>query len=135
MRFNKRGELGFPEAIMAAMIVTLVLTLYMGLLVLNTADDNSGTYTPVDHRMFGNLTLDNGEIAGDVETDLISEMERHSYRGISFTCEVPGDLGFSERRTIVGNMDGNINSERFIFLLDSTDGRRIPAVMEVAICV
>jgi len=135
MRFNKRGELGFPEAIMAAMIVTLVLTLYMGLLVLNTAEDDRGTDLTVDHRIFSNLALENGKIVGDIEKDLTSKMERHGFRGISFTCEIPGDMGFSYRRAVVGNMDGNISSERFVFLLDSADGRTIPAVIEVAICV
>lgn len=135
MRLNKKGELGFPEAIMAAMIVTLVLSLYMGLLVLNTADENSEPDVRIDHRIFGSLVLDGGEIAGDIEMRLTSEMERHGLRGISFICEVPGELGFAGRHILVGNMDGNIGSERFIHMLKATDGRILPAVMEVAVCV
>jgi len=134
MRFDRKGELGFPEAIMAAMVVTLVLTLYMGLFALNTADNGGGPDVHVDHRIFNDLFLEDGKIAGDVELHLISEMERHGFRGISFVCEVPGELGFEDRHTVIGSMDGNISSERFVFLLGSADNRVIPAVIEVAVC-
>jgi len=134
MRFDKKGELGFPEAIMAAMIVTLVLTLYMGLFVLNTAEDTCGSDVHVDHRIFGDLILENGEVAGDLEVRLASEMERHGFRGISFVCSIPGELGFEDRHTAVGSMDGSTSSERFVYLLRSADGRIVPAVIEVAVC-
>ena len=135
MKFNRKGELGFPEAIMAAMIVTLALTMYIGLFVLNTADGNDTAGVSVDHRIFGGLVLEDGEVAGDIETPLISEMERHGFRGISFLCEIPGDLGFKSRHVVVGDMEGSISSERFLFSLTSADGRILTAVMEVAVCV
>ncbi|MDR0508482.1 MAG: hypothetical protein LBG63_01455, partial [Candidatus Methanoplasma sp.] len=74
-------------------------------------------------------------VAGDIETRLISEMDRYGLRGISFACEVPGELGFSGRHVTVGNMDGKTDGERFVFLLASADGRTVPVVMEVAVCV
>jgi hypothetical protein len=134
MRLNKRGNLGFPEAIMAAMIVTLSLTMYMGLLALNTADVEEGQSVQVDHRIFEALVLDEGEIVGDIEQPLISEMERHGLRGISLTLEVPGELGFNGRHIIIGNMDGRIDSERFIHLLRTNNGMAVPTVIEVAVC-
>jgi len=134
MRLDKKGNLGFPEAIMAAMIVTLSLTLYMGLLVIDAANDNQAD-AHIDHRMFGDLSLRDGEIEGDIESRLVSEMERHGYRGISVLCEVPGDLGFEDRRIVVGSMDGVISSERFVLPMSSADGRTVPAVIEVAVCV
>lgn len=120
---------------MAAMIVTLTLTLYLGAFALSTADDGSGTAARIDHRVFNDLYLEDGEIAGDIEMRLISETERRGLKGITFICEVPGGLGFESRRTIVGSMDGNIGSERFVFQLRSSDGRVVPAVIEVAVCV
>ncbi|MCL2296570.1 MAG: hypothetical protein FWC29_05795 [Methanomassiliicoccaceae archaeon] len=134
MRLNKKGGFGFTEAIMAAMIVTLVLSLYMGLLVLNTAEENSTPEVRVDHRIFSGLALEDGEVVGDIEMRLISEMERHGFRGISFACEIPGELGFNGRHMTLGDMDGKVNSERFVFLLRSDDGRTVPAVIEVAVC-
>ena len=135
MRFNRKGSLGFPEAIMAAMIVTLSLTMYMGILVLNTADVNNGPDVNIDHRIFEGLTLADGEVTGDIEDKLIYAMERHGYRGISFSCEVPGDLGFKPKHIIIGKMDGKIGCERFPFILSCEDGRAVPVVMEVAVCV
>jgi hypothetical protein len=134
MRLNRKGSLGFPEAIMAAMIVTLVLTMYMGLLAVNVSNEED-PHIDVDHRIFENLVIENGEVVGDIENSLISEAERHGYRGISFTCEVPGDLGIGDMHILIGSMDGNINSERFILPLRSSDGRIVPTVMEVAVCV
>ncbi|MDR0309723.1 MAG: hypothetical protein LBH88_03075 [Candidatus Methanoplasma sp.] len=134
MKFNRRGDLGFPEAIMAAMIVTLSLTAYMGLFALNIADDGNISVTSIDHRTFSCLSLADGEIAGDIESRLVSEMERRGLNGISFICEVPGGFGYSSRSVTVGNMDGRIDCERFLFTLKSQDGRIIPAVMEVAVC-
>ena len=135
MKLDRRGDLGFPEAIMAAMIVTLSLTLYLGLFALSTIDDNSDPAVRVDHRIFNGLSLEDGEIVGDIEMRLISEAERHGFKGITVICEVPGELGFRDRRTSVGSMEGNINSERFVFQMMSCDGRAIPAVIEVAVCV
>ncbi|MCL1978878.1 MAG: hypothetical protein FWG60_01795 [Methanomassiliicoccaceae archaeon] len=135
MRFDRRGDLGFPEAIMAAMIVTLSLTLYLGLFALSTVDDGGDTAVRVDHRIFNGLSLEDGEIVGDIEMRLISEAERHGFKGIIVICEVPGGLGFEDRRISVGSADGNISSDRFILPLRSSDGRTIPTVIEVAICV
>jgi len=135
MRMNRKGSLGFPEAIMAAMIVTLTLTMYMGILVLNVSDDHNGPEVNIDHRIFEGLTLVDGEIAGDIEGKLISAMERHGYKGVSVTCEVPGELGFEGMHLVIGKMDGKIGCERFPLLLSCTDGRTIPVVIEVAVCV
>ncbi|MDR2698445.1 MAG: hypothetical protein LBB30_02040 [Candidatus Methanoplasma sp.] len=135
MKLDRRGDLGFPEAIMAAMIVTLSLTMYMGLFVLSSANDGGGPEVRVDHRIFGGLTLEDGEIVGDIEMRLITEAERHGFRGITIICEVPGDLGFEGRRIAVGSTDGSISSERFLLSLKGTDGRTVPAVIEVAVCV
>jgi len=135
MRFDKRGDMGFPEAIMAAMIVTLSLTLYLGLFALTSINEDSDPAVRVDHRIFSGLSLEDGEIVGDIEIRLISEAERHGFKGITVICEVPGELGFKDRRISVGSMEGNINSERFVFQMMSCDGRAIPAVIEVAVCV
>lgn len=135
MRFNKRGDLGFPEAIMAAMIVTLALTAYLGLFALNTVNNEGEPDVQIDHRIFGGLTLADGQVVGDITICLISEMERHGFRGISFKCEVPGELGFKGMSTSIGDMDGKVISERFLCQLRSSDGRIVPAVMEVAVCV
>ena len=135
MKLNKKGSLGFPEAIMAAMIVTLVLTMYMGLFVINAVNENNDPDVKVDHRIFEVLSLEDGKITGDIEHELISEAERHGYRGISFTCKVPGELGFEDRHDLIGKMDGRIGSERFILPLMLSDGRTVPVVIEVAVCV
>ncbi|MCL2509811.1 MAG: hypothetical protein FWF07_01880 [Methanomassiliicoccaceae archaeon] len=134
MKLNRKGEIGFPEAIMAAMIVTLVLTMYLGLFAFNAAEDSGGPEVHIDHRIFKDLTLENGEIAGDIELRLAEEMERHGFRGVSVICEIPGDLGFPDRNIVIGNMDGLISGERFVFLLGASDGRIVPAVIEVAVC-
>jgi len=115
--------------------VTLALTMYFGFFALNAVNNESGPEVHVDHRIFENLSLRENEIIGDIEMQLISEAERHGYKGISFTCEVPGGLGIKGKSLRIGNMDGKIDSERFLLQLKSTDGRVVPAVIEVAVCV
>jgi len=134
MKLNGKGVIGFPEAIMAAMIVTLVLTLYLGLFAFNAVEDSGGPEVHIDHRVFGDLTLENGEIVGDIEIRLITEMERHGLRGVSVICEIPGELGFPDRNIVVGDMNGMISGERFVYMLGASDGRIVPAVIEVAVC-
>ncbi|MCL2148937.1 MAG: hypothetical protein FWH47_06335 [Methanomassiliicoccaceae archaeon] len=135
MRFNKRGELGFPEAIMAVMIVTLSLSAYLGLFALNAANSGGGPDVHIDHRIFDTLVVSRGEVTGDIEMMLVSEAERHGYRGVSVICEVPGGLGVKGMSVRIGDMDGSIGSERFLCQLRSADGRALPAVIEVAVCV
>ncbi|MDR1405030.1 MAG: hypothetical protein LBJ20_05645 [Candidatus Methanoplasma sp.] len=135
MKFNRKGGLGFTEAIMAAMIVTLSLTAYMGLIAIDLLDDSKEPEMNVDHRIFRGLTLSDGKITGDIESDLVSEMERHGYKGVYFSCEVPGDLGFEKISITTGEMKDNVINERFLLNLISSDGRTIPAVVELAVCV
>ncbi|MDR3074506.1 MAG: hypothetical protein LBU30_00510, partial [Candidatus Methanoplasma sp.] len=108
MRFNKNGSLGFPEAMIAAMIVTLSLTLYMGLVVMDMAGDREEPEILTDRGVFRDLTIIDGEIGGDIESILVSEMERHGYRGIYFSCEMPGDRGFGKISALAGEMTDNV---------------------------
>ena len=133
MRLDKRGDLGFPEAMMAVMIVTLVLSMYIGIFVLNVANEETSD-TQVDKDIVKGLTIRDGRIEGDITMKMVAVSEIEGYRGIVLRCIVPGGLAENEEFS-VGNMDGHITSERFLRNLPSDDGKNIPVIFEVAICI
>ena len=115
---------------MAVMIVTLVLTMYMGIFILNTVDDESAS---IDRNVIEGLTIENGRIDGDISPKMMTIFDLEGYKGFVIRCYVPG--GLAEDRTFTfGSMEGNIVSERFLKDLPSNDGRHIPVIFEVAIC-
>lgn len=134
MRFDKRGDLGFPEAIFAVMIVTLSLTAFIGIMAITVADDTDEQAIMIDRRIFEKLSVEDGIIIGDIENDIVSAAERYGYGGIGIRCSVPGDLGLDDVSFYIGELNGDIISEKCIVLLSSNDGRAIPAIVEMMIC-
>lgn len=134
MKMNRKGNFGFPEAMIAVMVVTLSLTAYIGVLAISVADEHSDMDVMIDERMHNRLSLDNDGIVGDIENDLITAMERYGYRGITVKYHVPGYTDIESVSFSVGSMEGDLASERTLFLLNSYDGRKIPAIAETIIC-
>ena len=132
MKMNKRGDLGFPEAIMAVMLVTLALSAYMGVFVLSTINDNED-HTFIDRSITDKLTVECDVIEGDIIPELEKMTAQKGYRGITVRCYVPSHP-IDPIEFAVGSMDGKITSERFLRTLNSDDGRILPVVFEVGIC-
>jgi hypothetical protein len=133
MKMNVKGDLGFPEAIMAVMVVTLVLTAYIGLFAL----DNSRSDTPApdsDRNLVDGIKIVDGTVSGDIVPELTAFIEKNGYRGMIVRCTVPGGIAEGGVEFTVGEMDGPVTGERFIRSVLSDDGRLIPIVFEVAIC-
>ena len=132
MKMNKRGDLGFPEAIMAVMLVTLALSAYMGVFILSTLNDE-GDQAFIDRNITEELTVEYDRIAGDIVPELERITTQKGYRGITVRCYIPSHP-IEPVEFTVGSMEGKITSERFLRTLDSNDGRILPAIFEVGIC-
>lgn len=135
MRLDKRGDLGFPEAIMAVMIITLSLTAFMGVVAFDLVNNDDDRSIELDPKIFERLSLDAGTVVGDLNDELNSMVDRHGYKGISVTCKIPGELGFESAVFSVGDLAGDPVFDRFLCSMNSSDGRVLPAVIEVMICV
>jgi hypothetical protein len=134
MKINRKGDLGFPEAIMSVMVVTLVLTAYIGMFALDNA--RSDTHAPdSDRNIVNGITIVDRTVSGDIVQELTAFIEKNGYRGMMVRCIVPGNLAEVGIEFAAGNMDGQVTGERFIRSIPSDDHRLIPVVFEVAICV
>lgn len=133
MKFNKRGDIGFFEAMMATMVVIIVLMAYMGII----AFDSTRTETDepdFDETILENISIKNSKIVGDIEKNLISLMERNGYQGITILCSVPGNFKYPDTKYVVGEMNVSIFSEKILKSIDTDNGQNIPTIFEVAIC-
>jgi hypothetical protein len=133
MKYNRKGDIGFPEAMMAVMIVSVILTAYLGAFVLNT--HNQSEDVEFDENLIDGLTITEGKISGDPSHKLTVFMEKHGYRGVMIRCTIPDGIIDSGMEITVGTMDGNIENHRFIKNIKSDDSRVIAAIFEVAVCV
>lgn len=134
MRFDRRGDLGFPEAIMAVMVVSLSLTAYIGVMAITIADDQDDADVRIDKRLFNGFTIEEDRIKGDIEESMIATMERHGYNGITIKCNVPGTQLIDAFSLTVGQMEGDIFSERHLISIKCDDGRTVSAIAEVIVC-
>jgi hypothetical protein len=118
---------------MAVMLVTIALSAYMGVFILSTMNDE-GDRAFIDKNMTDTLTIECNDITGDLIPKLEKMIVQKGYRGITVRCYIPSHPIDPVEFTL-GNMDGKITSERFLRTLSSDDGRILPAVFEVGICV
>jgi hypothetical protein len=133
MKMNRKGDLGFPEAIMAVMVVTLVLTVYIGLFALDSSRTDA-TDVDMDRELVDGIIIEDGKVCGDITPELTAFVEKNGYRGILVRCIVPGNIVEGGLEFTVGDMDGTMIGEKFLRTIPSGDGRHIPVIFEVAIC-
>lgn len=133
MKFNRKGDIGFPEAIMAVMIVTLVLSIYVGVFAFTSANDPEDDPV-VDRDLTDGLIIENQKITGNMTEKITASCERNGYRGIMIRCHAPGDLNIEPLEYQIGTMDGDVSGERFLKTIPSDDGRAIPVIVEMNIC-
>ncbi len=134
MRLDKKGDLGFPEAILAVMIVTLVLMIYLGAFVIQTGTEYVED-PELDDDILSGISIRDNEFIADIDDGLYKFLERNNYKGIEIECWTPGNLIESHYSHLIGTMDGTIQEEHYLKTIPSDDGRMIPVIFEVAICV
>ncbi|MDR3206020.1 MAG: hypothetical protein LBT41_02840 [Candidatus Methanoplasma sp.] len=128
----RKGGLGFPEAMMAAMAVILVLTAYIGFFA---AERGVEAEPEFDRGLAAGVTIEDGELSGDLDNDLAAFMERHGYRGVMLRCRAPGGMASGILEFGAGSMEGIIFGERFLKAVESDDGRTVTVLFEAAICI
>lgn len=133
MKMNRKGDIGFPEAIMASMVVTLVLTAFIGMIAMDMV--NSEETVPEERMELAEyISVVEGVAVGDLTEPMTETMERNDYRGITVRCSMPGTLVECNLEFTVGQMDGDLFSDRYLDIVNTDDGRVLCIVFEVAIC-
>lgn len=134
MRLDKKGDLGFPEAILAVMIVTLVLMIYLGAFVIQTGTEDDES-PELDDEILSGISIRDNEFTANIDDGLYKFLERNDYKGIKIECWTPGNLIESHYSHLLGNMDGKLQEEHYLKTISSDDGRMIPVIFEVTLCI
>lgn len=133
MHMSKRGDIGFPEAMMAVMVACIVISAYLGAVVLSS--DQTGDVPVFDRSVTDAVRIEGGRATGDLEKPIVTMMERNGYRGVSVLCSIPGTDAGCDSEFTVGMMDGSISYDRFMRSVYSDDGQVLPVVFRVTICI
>lgn len=131
MRFDKKGDIGFPEAMMSVMIVTVVLTLFLGAFVLNS--NNSSDDLTFNEEIINDFSIECSELKYNGDTE--AYVQKNGYTGVSILCTVPGEFIDCDLTVSCGTLDGSMFSDRYLVTIKADDGRSIPVLFEVAVCV
>jgi hypothetical protein len=127
MHLDRKGEAGFMEAILAAMVVTVALTGFMGLLALNSASEDVPS-VDVDIDTFDGLGIVDGKIAwtGD-EGPSVPE----GICGIRLTVSAVGGIMDGEFVISDGECEGLRECKVGTAIIGSDDGRAVLCNYEV----
>lgn len=131
MDVGRGGDMGFMEATVAAMAVTLVLCSF--LVVMTTVSIEPGNPADsLDPGAFGGSVMSDEIIPGFMEY-ITSFVDSRGLSGATVDVVVPG--GFCEPgRFTVGSMDGPLFSRTIPGTVIDDMGRTLPAVFEVVVC-
>lgn len=127
MRMNRKGDIGFMEAMAAAMAVTLVLTAFIGATAIYAIEtDVSKRDINIDSLADG-IRIADGRIEGDLQDELQSQIDLRGIGGASVMCtSVPDSAGeprFEGRLYFsAGTFEGTMSMERRICSVDYAGG-------------
>jgi len=123
---DRRGEMGFMESLVSMMAVITVVGLYMVFVATSAA----ATYTPLEDFDTESMDIRLGDGIEMSDSYLYMFLATGKADGISVTVSVPF---FSEdsRTVTVGSTDGPEYSEKYLLLLEHSNGRTVPAIAEV----
>jgi hypothetical protein len=124
---NRRGDIGFMEAMVAAMAVTVVLAAFTGVVVSKVFVSDLRPGYPDIREMADSLYVSDGEIQGNLDEELEIILMRTGLNGISVSfVPVPdkdgnpvvgGELYFS-----AGNERGHVSTERILCSVSKDGG-------------
>jgi hypothetical protein len=131
MTMDRRAEGDFMEAIAAMMVVTVSLTVFMGLLSAIDCDDTDDG-PDVDAGFVKDLRITDGEIVGETHDDLVYLLQRERLSRISVTVRIVGSVdGIAYSDSCGDTLTDNVLAKNGTIMLDSDDGRRLAASYEV----
>lgn len=124
---NNRGDIGFMEAMVAAMAVTVVLAAFTGAVALKAFESDLRPGYPDLRELANSLYVSDNEICGDLEEELEIILANKGINGISVSFvpvpdregnpAVGGELHFT-----AGAEHGNISTERILCSVKKDDG-------------
>lgn len=135
MGMDRRGEIGFLEAIVATMAVCMVLTAFVGFLAAETVLESTDA-SDFDRSVTDGVRIEGGGYVDPTMGAALAAMaERNGYRMAEVRCHASGAEGIRPGRwTTDPDYNGNIVSDRYMRYVSSDDGRVVPTIFEVMVC-
>jgi len=130
---DRRGDIGFLEALVATMAVIMVLTAFTGFLAAMTLED-AAEIPGFDRNAADGITIADRAYTGDLGSALQKEMDRWGYAGITVRCYAPGSPELGAGIWSLGALTGGIAGDRWLADVKADDGTVVPTVFEVAVC-
>ena len=127
---GKNAEGGFMEAIAAMMIVTVALSMFLG--VIATAGSQEQSIPEIRTDYLDKLSVSDGAVVGDVSYDMEMQMDFAGFSCIRLRAHVAGG-GEVYERTAGTPSEGDVLCETGSILLKDDKGRSVPVVYEVAV--
>lgn len=132
MDIGRRGDMGFAEAIIAFMAVTVVLSAYLGLAV-HVQPEVSDPASGLSEEMFTGTVSDGAFVPS--YTDYLGDyLDTSGCSGISVSVSIPGGFCGDVPPTTAGSMDGQTSTRTFSSMVSDDKGRTFPAFFEVTVC-
>ena len=127
---DRRGDIGFPEAMLGTATVCIVLTVFLAYAVTVMWTD-SAEQADIGWERFRNVGITDGEYsAGTIPEDLVAEL---SCSGVKMSF-VPQDVpGICSLYIQCGKCRGDKEVHDRLISVESDDGRTIPTVLEVIV--
>lgn len=133
MDIGRNGDMGFAEAILAFMAVTVVLTAFLGLVAHGhpSLGDPTGT---LDESAFTG-SVEDGTFVPSYSDKLGDILDTGGFSGICVSVSVPGGFCEVPPPLTEGDMDGRTYTRTFASVISDDNGRSFPAFFEVTVCV
>lgn len=127
MRLDRRGDIGFMEAMVAAMTVTVVLAAFIGAVALKAQYSEISPGQVDIGSLTRHITVSDEGLEGDLQEELDRQLEKYRLNGASIRCvSVPGTDGTpavdGELFFHTGHESGELHTERRLCPAYTDDG-------------
>ncbi|NLN71791.1 MAG: hypothetical protein GX137_03250 [Thermoplasmatales archaeon] len=130
MRMRRNAEGGFMEAVAAMMVVTVALSMFLG--VLANADLREQRMPDIRTDYIEGLSVSDGIVVGDVSAEMEVQKDFAGFSCIRLRAHVAGETEVYER-TAGAPTEGDVLCATGSMLLLDDMGRRVPVIYEVAV--
>ena len=132
MKTDRRGDMGFMDAMVGFIAATIVLSAFLGV-VIGVAAYGGDPSSALDPGRFSG-TVEGGEFKPGYIGYMGDYLDSSGCRGISVSVLIPGGFCEQPEPTTIGSMDGELFSRTFVSMVRDDSGRIFPAVFEVVLC-
>lgn len=129
---DRRGDIGFMEAMVSAMAVCIVLTAFVAFIAVDTVADRDGG-PEIDWRVADGVEIVDGSYSGEgVSDDLLAQCEEEGWTGVQLRCWNPA-MERSGSTWAFGVPGENTHIERRVMDVQSDDRQLVPTVFEMTV--